>query len=143
MSEWRKAVADGGRTYYYHQGTKETTWDKPDDFIESTASETPATPQHDQRAIDNAWDTAEGPDGRTYYWNKITQKTQYEVPPGFGTSQPPVRPAATYFRSWRPCQLWRRYVPPSRATERRSRPRWATQDGFRRKQKQRWRQNVA
>ena len=30
-SEWREALANTGRTYYWNVRTRETRWDKPDD----------------------------------------------------------------------------------------------------------------
>jgi hypothetical protein len=32
-SLWRRAVSQDGRPYWYHTGTRETTWDNPDDEV--------------------------------------------------------------------------------------------------------------
>jgi hypothetical protein len=34
--DWREATAPDGRKYYYNRRTKETTWKKPENFVEVT-----------------------------------------------------------------------------------------------------------
>ena len=52
-----KAVVDPntGRTYYYHRKTRETTWNKPADFVVSKKSVAQQPPDPTKTAISNLW----------------------------------------------------------------------------------------
>lgn len=87
-----------GRTYYYHTETKESTWEKPDDFLdEPPTPATPVTPQN-ASAVDGAWREAVAQDtGKTYYYNSITKETTWKVPPGYQKQPQTPRQAAPTF----------------------------------------------
>ncbi|KAK4547314.1 hypothetical protein LTR36_000969 [Oleoguttula mirabilis] len=97
MSVWREAKTDAGRTYYYHHQTKETRWDKPDDFDAAAAPPTPATPAADPATIDASWKEATAASGRKYYYNGVTKVTSWEAPEAFLRQQQNARPAAPAF----------------------------------------------
>ncbi|QIX02251.1 hypothetical protein AMS68_007768 [Peltaster fructicola] len=86
---WKAAQAGDGRQYYYNTATNATTWEKPEDFDEQASAASP------QAATANgtnagAWKEAVNQaDGRTYYYNTVTNATTWEKPAGFVQSQIP------------------------------------------------------
>jgi len=94
MGLWREVKAAGGRPYYYHSETKETRWDKPEDFDDLA---TAATATADSAAVDAAWKEAKTNEGRTYYYNSVTRVTQWNAPEAYilqqQNAQPPTAPS--------------------------------------------------
>lgn len=93
MSEWGATQMPDGRTYYWHKVTKETTWVKPEGFVDE-----PATPAPVAAAAANNpanWSEAKTADGRSYYYNRITKVTSWEKPEGFQAPQT-ERPAPDF-----------------------------------------------
>jgi hypothetical protein len=45
-SKWRTAMDQDGETYYFHIETKQTTWNRPVDYVDTSMATTqqPATP---------------------------------------------------------------------------------------------------
>ena len=85
---WKNATDPGsGRTYYYHELTEETRWEKPLGYTESTKIETITTKSSgddDDDYLFFHWKYATDPcSGRTYYYHELTQVTQWEKPGGY------------------------------------------------------------
>lgn len=97
MSVWAEATAPNGRTYYYHSETKQTRWDKPEDFDAAAAPATPATPSANSAEIDASWKEAAAGTGRKYYYNSITKETKWEAPEAYLRLQQNTQPAAPAF----------------------------------------------
>jgi pre-mRNA-processing factor 40 len=68
-SVWAEYTTPEGRKYYFNKETKETTWDKPEDF---------KTPE--ERAIAACPWKEYITDGRKYYHNIITKQSEWEMP---------------------------------------------------------------
>lgn len=105
--EWSAYVDESsGDTYYYNNVTCETRWDDPYAAAaeKAYAEEVPAehdvemsvAPTNEDAALDpaddpSAWETAEDPNGYgTYYYNNITQATQWEPPACLHVTTPEV-----------------------------------------------------
>lgn len=80
MSDWKEAKAADGRTYYYNARTRATSWEKPADMDGTPAPPTGPASQLTPAHFDAGWADAKAPDGRTYYYNKHTQETKWELP---------------------------------------------------------------
>ncbi|CZT22731.1 related to U1 snRNP protein [Ramularia collo-cygni] len=85
MSEWGATKMPDGRTYYWHKVTKETTWAKPEGFVDEPATPAPAA----ALAASNpaAWTETKTADGRSYYYNRVSRETSWEKPEGFQAPQ--------------------------------------------------------
>lgn len=82
---WKVAIAGDGRQYYYHEITKQTSWEKPADFDEQAAG----NPVAAQPAGTGVWKEAtNAADGRTYYYNTVTSETTWERPASLQTQTP-------------------------------------------------------
>ncbi|KAG0309078.1 hypothetical protein BGZ98_005400 [Dissophora globulifera] len=69
-SPWVEYVHQDGRKYYYHQGTKQTVWQKPDEL---------KTPK--ELALETSpWKEYTTPENKKYYHNAATQETVWTVP---------------------------------------------------------------
>jgi len=109
-SQWTEYQDDDGRTYYYNEVTKETTWEKPADDMNEPWGSPSSTPlgstygqqtpiqrtpsssdvsmkspsdnysNHDANVI--SWIRYRDDQGRPYYYNPMTQLTQWEEPQG-------------------------------------------------------------
>lgn len=83
---WKVATAGDGRQYYYHEVTKQTSWEKPADYDEQAASD--ALKASAEAASQGIWREAKRPaDGRTYYYNTATNATTWEKPASFEPMQ--------------------------------------------------------
>ena len=91
-SDWQAVVdPSSGDTYYYNSRTGQTQWESP--FVSSapapTSSQTAPTssqtvPTSSQKGSSDDWQAVvDKSSGDTYYYNKSTGKTQWEVPQGF------------------------------------------------------------
>ncbi|GAB1739382.1 hypothetical protein NU219Hw_g4343t1 [Hortaea werneckii] len=95
MSVWQEAKAGDGRVYYWNTQTKQTRWDKPEDFDSVPA--TPATPSADPATIDASWREAKANGGKPYYYNTITKETRWEPPEAFLKQQQNTAPTGPSF----------------------------------------------
>ncbi|KAL0592307.1 hypothetical protein ABG067_000415 [Albugo candida] len=74
-----------GRAYYYNKKTGLTTWERPDDYQDSSRS-VPTTPEHadgGSRTMDAALSWKQYIDeatGKPYYFNEISKRTQWNRP---------------------------------------------------------------
>ena len=73
---------DSGKSYYYHEQTGATAWEKPEEFNDPTVHDAVA-----QCANKSAWvqkhDDASGED---YFFNEETGETSWEQPEAFSSS---------------------------------------------------------
>lgn len=97
MGAWAEATAADGRKYYYHTGTRETRWEKPEDFDQATTPAATSAASPDPTAVAAAWKETATAEGKIYYYNAITKATSWEAPPGYQPQQANARPAAPAF----------------------------------------------
>ena len=67
-SNWTEHKAQDGRVYYYNSVTKESRWERPDDFYGA------------KKAPSSVWAEYKTNDGRTYYYNSVTKESRWEKP---------------------------------------------------------------
>jgi len=67
-SDWSKATAPDGRTYYYNKATKQTSWKDPNG------------PTEEPKESADDWKEAVAKDGRKYYYNRVTKETSWKIP---------------------------------------------------------------
>ena len=102
---WEAYQDDEGRTYFYNTETNETTWDLPGTVAAGTDADVDSPDKTDEGNNDgnpieerntavredlsvgevdvSAWLAYEDDQGRTYYYNTVTEVTQWEKPDGF------------------------------------------------------------
>lgn len=105
---WARAVAPGGRPYWFQRSTGKTTWTDPGTGggagrgapapLASTgpsAQPLAAPVAAPAPAPQQLWAKVVGAnDGRPYYYNKTTRETRWTAPPGFVEEKPVVARAA-------------------------------------------------
>lgn len=70
-SEWTEHKSPDGRTYYYNNKTKQSSWDKPEEL------KTPA-----ERLLSQCpWKEYTADNGKKYYHNVSTKESRWTVPP--------------------------------------------------------------
>ena len=80
MSDWVAHLDDAsGYTYYQNNLTGETTWDKPEGFVEGT----PVT----EGDIPTWSEVLDPGTGHKYYYNNITGESSWEMPEGFNAEK--------------------------------------------------------
>ncbi|EDW75881.1 uncharacterized protein Dwil_GK14962 [Drosophila willistoni] len=72
-TEWTEHKAPDGRSYYYNQNTKQSSWEKPEALM------TPAELLHTQCP----WKEYHSDAGKVYYHNVATKETCWEPPPEY------------------------------------------------------------
>mmetsp|Transcript_76437 Transcript_76437/g.203077 ORF Transcript_76437/g.203077 Transcript_76437/m.203077 type:complete len:352 (-) Transcript_76437:89-1144(-) len=84
---WKEVTADG-KTYYYNERTRETTWTKPpeEDLIKTPPPPPPPPPVW--RPVDH--------DGATYYWNEQTGESTWTRPDEKLIIKPPPPPTPAW-----------------------------------------------
>ena len=90
---WQEARTPEGRAYYYNPITRETTWQKPKEFMSPAELHLASLP----------WKEYSTPEGRKYYSHSETKKTVWEMPDEYreafeATQAPPksLPPAPTF-----------------------------------------------
>jgi pre-mRNA-processing factor 40 len=67
---WTEHKAPDGKTYYYNNDTKESSWEKPKELMSAG----------EKAAAQSSWAEHKAPDGRIYYHNKETNESKWEMP---------------------------------------------------------------
>lgn len=86
---WTEYQDDEGRTYYYNDITQESVWEIPPGVTAKLAEEVDGERDdgagHESLGGDVSlhWTRYQDDDGRDYYYNSVTQLTQWEMPEGF------------------------------------------------------------
>lgn len=70
-AEWTEHKSPDGRTYYYNNITKQSSWDKPDEL--KTLAE--------KLLSSCAWREYRSDTGRVYYSHVTTKESRWEIPP--------------------------------------------------------------
>ncbi|KAJ0398934.1 hypothetical protein ATCC90586_006089 [Pythium insidiosum] len=83
-SAWSAHTTKDGRVYYYNRHTKQSSWEKPEDFESEGVSSTAVASSDDAsgaKAVEweELWDPK---NARAYYYNRGTRKTQWARPEG-------------------------------------------------------------
>jgi len=90
VEKWAAALDEAsGKTYYYNEETQETTWVKPEGFVEEPAKK-PTFSYHSKETLKKT-DSTEGEwkvatdkfSGKPYYFNTLTLQTTWTKPEGF------------------------------------------------------------
>ncbi len=94
MSAWKAAKTSEGKVYYYKVGTQETSWTKPEDFVDEAppTSFTPNAPS----AADGTWIETKTTDGKVYYYHSVTKQTSWTVPEGYRPPQQSAAPPSNF-----------------------------------------------
>ncbi|XP_059124207.1 E3 ubiquitin-protein ligase NEDD4 isoform X2 [Peromyscus eremicus] len=84
---WEEKQDEKGRAYYVDHNTKTTTWAKPTMQDDPTSkvpadlkAKTPVDPSNDLGPLPPGWEERTHTDGRVFYINHNTKKTQWEDP---------------------------------------------------------------
>ncbi|XP_076432774.1 E3 ubiquitin-protein ligase NEDD4 isoform X3 [Peromyscus maniculatus bairdii] len=103
---WEEKQDEKGRAYYVDHNTKTTTWAKPtlqDDPTSKVPAElkakTPVDPSNDLGPLPPGWEERTHTDGRVFYINHNTKKTQWEDPRMQDTAT--AGPAVPYSRDYK------------------------------------------
>ncbi|CAK4072986.1 unnamed protein product [Aphanomyces euteiches] len=72
---WTEHKTLDGRSYYYNKQTKESVWERPDDFVKPPPTETTTDNAHWEERLDKKT-------LRLYYYNRVTKQSQWTHPTG-------------------------------------------------------------
>lgn len=70
ISAWTEHRAPDGKTYFYNNQTKESSWEKPKELMNAA----------EHAVAKSSWAEHKAPDGRIYYHNKETNESKWEMP---------------------------------------------------------------
>ncbi|KAA0156254.1 hypothetical protein FNF29_01044 [Cafeteria roenbergensis] len=77
---WIKMYDDDGDAYYYNETTEETQWEPPEaPAVEEAGAEATAEAAAGD-ALPEGWEVRYDDDGDAYYYNQVTEDTQWERP---------------------------------------------------------------
>jgi hypothetical protein len=91
VENWAAALDEAsGKTYYYNEETQETTWVKPEGFVEEPAKKHTFSYRSKEETLTKT-DSSEGEwkvatdkfSGKPYYFNTLTLQTTWTKPEGF------------------------------------------------------------
>lgn len=69
-SEWKEAVDDKGRTYYYNVKNGESRWEKPQELFT----------EEELVLLKHGWKSSRTAEGKIYYYNSNTKESRWEKP---------------------------------------------------------------
>ena len=104
-SAWVEATAPDGRLYYYHNHTKKTTWEKPEEFLTPEEVSLVSYSEHlltvRQRALARLpWKEYTAPDGRKYWSHSESKESTWDMPQEYrnalARAQTSGRPSSQY-----------------------------------------------
>ncbi|SCU99494.1 LADA_0H20120g1_1 [Lachancea dasiensis] len=70
MSDWQEAKDPSGRSYYYHTGSGETSWEKPRELYTEL----------ELKLEKQGWKVAQAEGGEIYYYHEESGESRWEVP---------------------------------------------------------------
>ncbi|KAL4857085.1 Pre-mRNA-processing protein 40A [Chlorella vulgaris] len=79
--DWTEHTAPDGRKYFYNARTKQSSWEKPDELkTPQERAAAAAGPAGAAPPAASAWKEHTAPDGRKYYYNRVTKESRWQMP---------------------------------------------------------------
>ena len=82
IEQWEKATSEDGKTYWWNPETQETSWTDPSIAQSQLDGESPdeSGDKTEGAGVAAEWREATSPEGKTYWWNTVTQETSWTDP---------------------------------------------------------------